>query len=92
MSSLLNPDNINRIVAGIEYRNMSDLLADFRKYIEKDADAPIQTIDVNAALFLHDLCKFLNLGEPQRQRVLGKSAKVFVESELDTRVSVPMIH
>ncbi len=81
-----------RLDAIIEYRNMSDLLADFRRYLEREAGTPIERLDANAALLLHDLCVFLKLGEPQCQKVLGKSAVNFINAELDTRVTLPVTH
>jgi hypothetical protein len=81
-----------RLDATLEYRSMSDLLADFRRYLEKDAGAPVERIETSAALFLYDLCEFLGLGEPQRAKVLGKSGVAFVKAELDSRVSLPVIH
>ena len=84
--------DIRRLDATLEYRNMSDLLADFRKYLEREAGTPIERLEANAALLLHDLCEFLELGEPQRQKVLGKSGVAFVKTELDTRVKLPVIH
>ena len=84
--------DIRRLDATLEYRNMSDLLADFRRYLEREAGTPIERLDVNAALLLHDLCEFLELGEPQRQKVLGWSAAAFVKAELDARVSLPVVH
>jgi hypothetical protein len=84
--------DIRRLDATLEYRNMSDLLADFRKYLEKDAGAPVQRIEANAALFLSDLCEFLRLGESQRQKVLGRAATSFVAMELAQQVKLPVIH
>ena len=77
----------SQVTERVEYRYMSDLLAGFRKYIEKDAGEPIQRMEVNAALLLNDLCDFLVLGDKQRRTVLGKSAAAFVQDELDSRVS-----
>ena len=84
--------DLRRLDATLEYRNMSDLLADFRRYLEKDAGAPVERIETSAALLLHDLCQFLELGEAQRQKVLGKSGVAFVKAELATRVRLPVIH
>jgi hypothetical protein len=33
-----------RLDAVIEYRNMSDLLADFRRYLEREAGTPIERL------------------------------------------------
>ena len=84
--------DVRRMDVGIEYRNMSDLLAAFRKYLEREAGMPIERLDTNAALVLHDLCQFLELGKPERHKVLGRSAVAFVEAQLSTRVQLPVIH
>ena len=84
--------DVRRMDVGIQYRNMSDLLADFRKYLEREAGTPVEGLDTNAALMLHDLCLFLELGKSQRQKVLGRSATAFVETQLDTRVRLPVVH
>ncbi len=84
--------DVRKFDATLEYRNMSDLLADFRKYIEADAGTPIERLEVNGALFLHDLCQFLQLGLQQRQKVLGRNATQFVAKELAAQVRLPVIH
>ena len=84
--------DVRRLDAALEYRNMSDLLRDFRKYLEHEAGAPVQRIETNAALVLHDLCRFLKLGEQQREKVLGKSARAYVDGVLDERIDLPVIH
>ena len=84
--------DIRRLDATLEYRNMSDLLKDFRQYLEHEAGAPVERIETSAALFLYDLCQFLELGEPQRQKVMGKSAATFVNATLVRRVRLPVIH
>lgn len=88
----MSVDALQRVVAGVEYKTMSGLLADFRKYLERESDGPIERLDANAALVLNDLCAFLGLAEPLRAKVLGKSAMAFVEAELQTRVNLPVIH
>ena len=69
--------------AGLQYATMSHLLLDFRRYIEREAGQPIERIELNGALWMNDLCRFLRLGEGQRERVLGKSAVSYVERTLD---------
>jgi len=81
-----------RLDATLEYRNMSDLLKGFRQYLEREAGTPIERLDANAALILHDLCQFLKLGEAQRQKVLGRSAVTFVATELDARINLTTRH
>jgi len=72
-----------KLDASLQYTTMSHLLVDFRQYIEREAGVPIERIELNGALFLNDLCRFLRLGEAQRERVLGKSAVSYVEQTLD---------
>lgn len=85
MSSL---PQIERWVKGIEYREMSGLLLDFRRYVEREAGSPIERLEVNGALLLNALCWFLGFDEAERQRVLGKSAAAFVGALPDERVSL----
>jgi hypothetical protein len=75
--------NTTRLIPGVECKNMSAILADFRRYIEREAGVPIERIELNGALLMNDLCRFLRLGEEQRERVLGKSAVSYVEQTLD---------
>jgi hypothetical protein len=83
MSSLLDSTSVARSIAGIEYKNVAFLLADFRRYIEREADVPIERIELNGALLLNDLCRFFRLQEGERQRVLGHAAAAYVEQVLD---------
>lgn len=76
----------------LQYANVSDLLKDFRQYLEREAGMPVEQLETNAALVLHDLCQFLELGQAQRQKVLGRSAITFVEAQLNARVRLPVIH
>ena len=76
----------------LQYKSMSDLLKGFRQYLEHEASTPVERIETNAALFLHDLCRFLELGEAQRQKVLGRSAVAFIEAELELQVKLPVVH
>jgi len=81
-----------RLDATLGYRNVSDLLKGFREYLEHEAGTPIERLDANVALILHDLCEFLELGEPQRQKVLGRSAVAFIHAELDAQVRPAVVH
>jgi len=84
--------DIRRLDASLHYSTVSDLLRDFRKFLERDAAVPVERIELNGALLLNDLCQFLKLGEQQRQKVLGRSAAVYVDTLLDKRVTLPIIH
>jgi len=89
MSSLFQ---MERWVKGVEYVTMSTLLADFRRYIEREAGTPMERLEINGALLLNDLCSFLGMDESLRRKVLGRSAAAFVEATLDRRVGSPTIH
>ncbi len=67
-------------IKGVEYFSLTAALKHFRQEVEKGTGAQIQTIEVNAALFLDDVCKFVGLSDEKRRDVLGKSASVFVSS------------
>lgn len=62
-------------------------LARFRVDLEQGTDQPIDALQVNAALFISDLCRFLGLDEEQHDHVLGESGVHHVLAVLETRVS-----
>ncbi len=77
-----------KYIRGVEFFSLSAALAEFRRCLERESGAPIQDMELNAALILNDLCRFLHLGEKQRQQVLGKSAVTCIEAMFDTRVDL----
>jgi hypothetical protein len=83
--------DMRRMDASLQYSTVSDLLRDFRKFLERDADVPVERIELNGALLLNDLCRFLKLGEQQRMKVLGRSAAAYVDALLDEGVTLPAI-
>jgi hypothetical protein len=74
----------------LEYKDMSRLLVDFRKYLEREHGQPVQCLEVNASLLLHDFVMFLGLGQQQRERILGGPATAFVDALLDERYVLPV--
>lgn len=70
-------------VKGVEYFSLTAALKHFRQEVEKGTGAPIQTLEMNAALLLDDIAKFIGLSEDRRREVLGKSAAAFVSSVED---------
>ena len=50
-------------------------LSTFREQLERDSGEPLQHLELNVALLLDDLCRFLQMNDQQRQQVLGQSAK-----------------
>ncbi len=67
-------------IKGVEYFSMTKCLKHFRETVEKETGAPIQTIEMNLALILSDICRWVGLSEERRAEVLGKSATAFVAS------------
>ena len=74
----------------LEYKDMSKLLVDFRKYLEREHGQPVQTLEVNGAVLLHDFVMFLGLGQQQREKILGGPATPFVDALLDERYGLPV--
>jgi len=73
----------------IQYKEMSGLLLDFRRYLEREnGGLPVQQLETTAALILHDFVQFLGLGAQQREKVLGRSAAAFVDALLDERIDM----
>ncbi len=70
----------SKVVRGVEYFSLTAALKHFRQEVEKGAGTPIQKIEINAALFLDDMMKWIGLNEDKRKEVLGKSAASFVAS------------
>jgi hypothetical protein len=54
-------------IKGIEYFSLTAVLKHFRQQIESGTGAPIQNIEINAALLLDDVCKFIGLSEDRRR-------------------------
>ncbi len=77
--ALVQPDYPQHI-RGVEYFSLTAALKHFRQHVEQSTGTPIQNIEINAALFLDDVCKFVGLSDEKRRDVLGKSASVFVSS------------
>jgi hypothetical protein len=67
-------------VKGVEYFSLTAALKHFRQQVETGTLTPIQNIEINAALFLDDVCKFIGLSDEKRREVLGKHAAAFVSS------------
>ncbi len=75
--------------------SITDLLAQFRAKLEQETEAPLEALDLNAALLLSDLCNHLGLfvQHPERQRrtaenhdrALGDQAAAFVRRVQEQR-------
>jgi hypothetical protein len=76
-------------VKGVEYFSLTAALKHFRQQVESGTGAPIQNVEINAALLLDDVCKFIGLSEDRRREVLGKSAAAFVSSVENEPIKLP---
>ena len=76
----------------VEFISLTQELTRFRQQLEAEAGEPIQQVEVNAALFLSDLCQFLQLGASQQQLVLGETAAEYTQSVAETQVRLPTVH
>ncbi len=52
--------------------SLSALLAEFRQWMERELEVnTLANCQLDAGLFLNDLCEFLELGDAQRLQVVG---------------------
>jgi hypothetical protein len=72
----------------VEYAYMSDLLKEFRLYLEDEAGLPIQNMYFNAALLLEDLCDFLGISPENRAKVLGTSGALHIQQFISQRCTL----
>lgn len=81
-----NIDQLN----GVLGKYMAGQLTQFRADLEEGTGQPISDLQINAALLLSDLCRFLSLDEQQHDHVLGTSGVQHVMQVLETRMLVRM--
>jgi hypothetical protein len=86
---MLQP-TVSRYVRGVEYKSLTVLLSDFRKTLEHESGGSISQLDANAAEILSDLCCFLGLSDENRRKVLGNDGVRFIDSTLDTPITLPI--
>lgn len=65
---------------------MSDLLRDFRVYLEEEAGLPIQNMYFNAALLLQDLCDFMGISQANQTKILGPTQATFLRDFIEQRM------
>ncbi len=80
--------DVTKITKGVEFFSLSAALAEFRRCLERESGEPVQNLEVNAALLLNDLCRFLTLGDKQRRQVLGQPATAYVEEVINERINL----
>lgn len=67
-------------VRGVEYFSLTAALKNFREEVERGTGSPVQTVEMNMALILSDVCRWIGLSDERRREVLGKTASAFVDS------------
>ncbi len=71
---------------GVKSANLSDLLADFREQLERDAGVDsVVLIETNAALLLSDLCNYLGFSPGLCDKVVGTQAAAMTRDFIATR-------
>jgi hypothetical protein len=80
--------DVEKVIKGVEFFSLSAALAEFRRCLERENGEPVHSLEVNAALLLNDLCRFLTLGDKQRCQVLGKPAAAYIEEVMDERIDL----
>ena len=81
-----------QFVKGVEYFSLTAALKHFRQNAEKDNGTPIQNFEINAALFLSEICRWIGLSDDKRREVLGDSAAAFVSSMGDVPIKPIVKH
>lgn len=79
--------NIDWVDAAIG-KYVTGKLRRFRARLEQEAEQSVGDLEVNAALLLSDLCRFLGLDEQQHDYVLGGAGVRYVQEVVDAHASV----
>lgn len=72
----------------VEYALMSDLLKEFRVWLEEETGLPIAKVELNGALLLLDLCQFLGLNDKNQKKVLGSAGQFFTHSFVKEHITL----
>lgn len=63
-----------RYESPLEEHRLTATLVDFRHKLEVESEETVGHLELNAAMLLDDLCRFIGLTKEQRAQVLGKTA------------------
>lgn len=72
----------------VECALMSDVLREFRLYLEGETGLPISNVEMNGALLLFDLCQFLGLDDTNQTKVLGPTGRTFTHQFVRERFTL----
>ncbi len=71
-----------RFTAGaklVKVESLTTLLTNFRQQLERENGNTINRIDANAAELLSDLCRYLELSDSNRRKVIGANGARHVD-------------
>jgi hypothetical protein len=84
--------NFGRYVKSVHYASMTLLLRDFIRELEHQHGGPVSTINVNAAEIISDFCRYLELSDENRRRVLGVDGAQHVALVENTTINSTIKH
>ena len=58
-------------VGNVVYFTLASAIGEFRRHVEQEAGVKLTAIDLNAGLFLLDLCEYLKMNEREVLNALG---------------------
>jgi len=65
---------MTRYESPLEEHRLTATLVDFRHKLEAESEEPVGHLELNVAMLLDDLCRFVGLTKEERAKVLGESA------------------
>ena len=66
--------------------SLTTILKEFRLMVEGETGVKIEKMEVNAAVWLDDIARFIGLGDKRRREVMGITASRFVDDVNNGRV------
>lgn len=78
--------------SNVEILSLAHLLTQFRQKLEAEAGEPIYEVEINAALLLSDLSRFLGMGIRQQNFILGADASNYVKEIEGVVIQISRVH
>lgn len=73
-------------VGRVEAASLTQILREFRLLVEAQTGVKIERLEVNGAVWLDDIARFIGLRENKRREVLGLTAGQFVDDVNNGRI------
>ena len=70
----------------VQAMSLTTILKEFRMMVEGETGVKIEKMEVNAAVWLDDIARFIGLGDKRRREVMGITASRFVDDVNNGRV------